>query len=142
VAVGGREPYRICGGMQDNGCWYGSAKTARDWTQIMGADGFHCAMDRREPSFLYAESQFGGLVRFDLRTHKATDIQPRRGPAGRDRFNWDAPLLLSPHDGRTIYLGGQCLFRSTDRGDHWTRLGGDLTGGRHDRSDRSAHTLT
>jgi photosystem II stability/assembly factor-like uncharacterized protein len=50
-------------------------------------------------------------------------------------------LLVSPHDGRTIYFGGQCLFRSSDRGEHWTRLGRDLTGGHHDQSDRSTHSL-
>jgi photosystem II stability/assembly factor-like uncharacterized protein len=142
VAVDGREAYRICGGMQDNGCWYGSSTTTEDWTQLMGADGFRCAMASRDPRFVYAESQFGRLARFDLRALQATDIQPRRGWGGRDRFNWNAPLLVSPHDGRTIYFGGQCLFRSNDRGEHWTRLGRDLTAGHHDHSDLSAHSLT
>jgi photosystem II stability/assembly factor-like uncharacterized protein len=142
VAVDGREPYRICGGMQDNGCWYGSSKTSRDWTRLTGADGFRCATDAGDPRFVYAESQFGRLARFDLRTREATDIQPRRNWGSRDRFNWNAPLLVSPHDGRTIYFGGQCLFCSTDRGNHWTRLGRDLTLGHGDHSDGSAHTLT
>jgi len=142
VAIDGRTPYRICGGMQDNGCWYGSSSTTRDWTRLMGADGFRCATDARDPHFVYAESQFGRLARFDLRTRQATDIQPRRDSRGRDRFNWNAPLLVSPHDGRTLYFGGQCLFRSSDRGEHWARLGRDLTRGHHDHTDRSAHTLT
>jgi photosystem II stability/assembly factor-like uncharacterized protein len=142
VTVDGREPYRICGGMQDNGCWYGSSKTTRDWTRLMGADGFHCAVDWRDPRFVYAESQFGGLARIDLRILQGTSVQPPRGGGGRDRFNWNAPLLVSPHDGRTIYFGGQCLFRSSDRGQHWVRLGKDLTRGHNDQSDRSAHSLT
>jgi photosystem II stability/assembly factor-like uncharacterized protein len=142
VAVGGGEPYRICGGMQDNGCWYGSSSSTRDWTRLMGADGFRCATDSRNRRFVYAESQFGRLARIDLRTLRATDVQPRRAWGGHDRFNWNAPLLVSPHDGRTIYFGGQCLFRSSDRGEHWTPLGRDLTDGHRDLSDRSAHSLT
>src|SRR5262249_40587348 len=73
VAVDNREPYRIFGGLQDNGCWYGPSATRaeegisnRDWLRIMGSDGFRCATDDRDRNYLYAEAQYGRLERFDL----------------------------------------------------------------------------
>jgi photosystem II stability/assembly factor-like uncharacterized protein len=133
VTVDMRDPYWIFGGLQDNGSWgvpsstrYGGILNT-DWVRVGGGDGFYAQVDPTDHNVVYAESQEGGLLRRDLATDESKSIRPPN-PAGADvRYNWSAPLLISPHDNRTLYLGANMLFRSPDRGDSWTPLGGDLT---------------
>jgi photosystem II stability/assembly factor-like uncharacterized protein len=136
VAVDDAEPfYNIYGGTQDNGTQGGPVRTDKragmtneDWTSILFADGHQPATEPGNPDILYAEWQEGHLVRIDRTTGEITGIQPQP-EEGEDyeRFNWDAPILVSPHSPTRIYFASQRLWRSDDRGDSWEAVSGDLT---------------
>src|SRR5258708_6149616 len=94
----------------------------------MGGDGFYSRVDPKDPNTVYANMQHGGMVRFDRRTGERVGIQPQ--PANGDppmRWNWDAPLLISPHSNTRLYFGPQRLYRSDDRGDTWRAISPDLS---------------
>ena len=135
VGLDNEKPYHICGGLQDNGSWCGPIQTLardgianEDWQVIHGGDGFYAAIDNVEPWIVYTESQDGYIDRRDLRTEQQRSIKPE-AKAGEPhyRFQWNSPVAVSAHQHTTIYYGGNYLFKSTDRGDNWTRLGGELT---------------
>lgn len=135
IAVDQRSPYHIYGGLQDNGTvvFPSQAATsggiqAADTARINGGDGFYVCIDPNDPDVVYSESQFGGMSRQNLRTGERRSIKPvaRRGDAPL-RFNWQTPILLSPHAPHTVYTGSQYLHRSRDRGDTWTTISGDLS---------------
>jgi photosystem II stability/assembly factor-like uncharacterized protein len=150
VGVDSSRPYRIFGGLQDNGSWGGPSRTPcaegilnTDWLRILGADGFGCQVDPTDSHVVYAEGQFGMLRRLNVHTGDTAEIrpQPAKGAAAL-RFNWNAPVLLSPHDPRVVYFGGNHLFRSADRGDSWDIISPDLTGGTPGPSPDFGHTIT
>ncbi|MCI0702119.1 MAG: hypothetical protein L0241_13635 [Planctomycetia bacterium] len=143
VAVDMRTPYRVYGGLQDNGSWGGTSATPyedgitlADWRRFLGGDGFQAAVDPTDFNTVYLESQYGALSRINLATAGAGGVKgggarpirppaPKGGP--RNRYNWNAPILLSPHDPKTLYYGGQFLFKSVNRGDAWTKISPELT---------------
>jgi photosystem II stability/assembly factor-like uncharacterized protein len=140
VAVDYDEPfYNIVGGTQDNGTLYGPSRTTsvhgiqnRDWLVTYGADGYSTAIDPRDPNTIYQTWQNGHLLRYDRRTRENLDIQPQPAPGDApERWNWDAPLLISPHNSNRLYYGSQRLWRSDDRGNSWTALSGDLSQGQN-----------
>jgi len=122
-----RKPYWIYGGLQDNGSWGGPSSTwyslgisNEDWIRIGGGDGFYTQVGPTDHNTIYAESQNGNLFRFDLRTGESKSIRPQPEDEKESyRFNWNSPVLISPHDPRTIYYGGNKLFISKDRGETW-----------------------
>jgi photosystem II stability/assembly factor-like uncharacterized protein len=136
VAVDDAEPfYNIYGGTQDNGSLGGLSRTdnlhgvqTQDWRMILGWDGQQPATEPGNPDIVYAERQQGMLSRIDMTTGEVMDIQPQPG-ADEDieRFNWDAPILVSPHNPTRLYFASQRLWRSDNRGDEWRTVSGDLT---------------
>jgi photosystem II stability/assembly factor-like uncharacterized protein len=150
IAVDMRKPYRVYGGLQDNGSWAGASATRNpegitiaDWSRILGADGFQCQVDTHEADVVYAETQYGGLTRVNVRSGDNASIRPR--PAREEpeyRFNWNAPMLLSSHNPRIVYFGGNHVFRSLNRGDKWETLSKDLTQGKPGPSSEFGHTIT
>lgn len=123
-----RKPYYIYGGLQDNGTWAGPSATRysvgitnEDWYNVAGGDGFYAVIDPNDHTTVYVESQDGNLMRFNLKTGERRNIRPLPKDEKEEcRFNWNSPILISPHNSNVIYYGGNKLFKSTDRGETWT----------------------
>ena len=95
--------------------------TNDDWFRTGGGDGFYSVVDPTDPSIVYVESQNGTVSRLELKTGERKSIKPEARPdEKRYRFDWNSPIVISPHNNRTIYFGGNRVFRSTDRGNTWT----------------------
>ncbi|HET6644266.1 MAG TPA: exo-alpha-sialidase, partial [Fimbriimonadales bacterium] len=127
-------PYNVYGGLQDNGSWGGPSQSRNpsgianyEWFRIGGGDGFHAQADWIDNETVYSESQGGAISRFNRKTGENAFIQPRSPQGERYRFNWSTPIILSPHNPRIVWFGGNKLFKSLDRGDHWRVASPDLT---------------
>ncbi|HEX2835586.1 MAG TPA: glycosyl hydrolase [Thermoanaerobaculia bacterium] len=126
-------PYNVYGGLQDNGTWMAPSQAAggvsnHDWRSIGGGDGFAVANDTVDPDVVYLESQGGRVVRFRRSTGESKEIYPyAKKDESKLRFNWNTPIVTSPTHKGTVYLGAQYLMRSSDFGDTWERISGDLT---------------
>ncbi len=127
--------YHVYGGTQDNFTLGGPARNRSvhgiinaDWFVTQGGDGFHARVDYADPNTIYCEAQYGELVRYDRRTGEKIGIQPQPGKGEPPlRWNWDSPLLVSPHSHQRIYFAANRLFRSDDRGNSWKAISGDLS---------------
>ena len=129
--------YNVHGGTQDNGSQLGPSRTVSahgianaDWLITYGADGYATAIDPEDPDTIYLEWQNGNLLRYDKKSHETVYVSPRPEPGDPPlRFNWDSPVLISPHARTRLYYAGQFVWRSDDRGDSWRRVSPDLTRG-------------
>lgn len=128
-------PYRVYCGLQDNGTWGGPSAsldprgiTNEDWVAVGGGDGFFVRPDPDDPATVYSNSQMNGLQKYDGRIGRGKGIRPSSAMRDRPyRFNWNSPVLVSAHDSKIVYCGGNFLFRSADRGNSWETVGPDLT---------------
>ena len=139
IGVDMRDPYHVCGGLQDNGSWCGPSNTlsnqgirTRDWYNVGGGDGFFTVMHPTNTDLMFAESQGGNIARVNLAANERKSIRPIARPTDEEedrslRWNWDTPILLSSHDDQVVYVGANILFRSPDLGQSWEEISGDLT---------------
>ena len=136
VSVDYDEPfYNVYGGTQDNSSVGGPVRTDnnvgirnQDWYLTLWADGHQSMADPSNPNIIYANWQEGNLSRYDRATGEAIYVRPQPGADEPDeRYNWDAPILISPHNPETLYFASYRVWRSDDRGDSWRAISGDLT---------------
>jgi photosystem II stability/assembly factor-like uncharacterized protein len=144
VNTDNEKPYRVYGGLQDNGswvgpgyAWYNGGLINEFWEFLIGGDGFDAMPVPGDPRTCYAQSQGGNLQRIDLVTGKVKSIKPsnpaRTGSQTQGeslpplRFNWNAALAQDPFDKNTIYFGSQFVHKSINRGDSWDKISPDLT---------------
>jgi photosystem II stability/assembly factor-like uncharacterized protein len=147
-----QQPYTLCGGLQDNGTWCGPSMVTsregirkRDWVSVSGGDGFAGVQNIAEPWIIYSDSQAGEIYVTNLKTNTSRSIPPYPKDLGstgsaianyKYRFNWDTPIVRSPHDPHVIYMGGNVLFRTTNNGLSWDEISPDLT--TNDKSKQQA----
>ena len=136
LALDDAEPfYNIFGGTQDNNTQGGPSRTDSwqgiqnsDWRVVLNWDGHQPATEPGNPNIMYGQRQQGTLARIDMITGEVTDVQPQpRDKENYERFNWDAPILVSPHKPQRLYFGSQRVWKSENRGDSWQPISGDLT---------------
>jgi hypothetical protein len=130
----------VYGGLQDNGVWKGAFGAPENkawhqtgqypWKSIMGGDGMQVQIDSRDHNIVYTGYQFGNYFKLNLKTKEQTYIQPKHELGETPyRFNWQTPILLSPHNQDILYLGGNKLMRSMNQGRTFTAISEDLTNG-------------
>lgn len=134
VRVDNQFPYRIYGGMQDNGSWVGPSNVLKrggirsdDWQEVLFGDGFDVLPQVGNPDYVYAMYQGGSVSRIHVPTGKTWPIQPVSEDSIPLRFNWDAAIAPDPFNERALYFGSQYVHYSTNYGQSWDRISPDLT---------------
>lgn len=133
VSVDNQEPYRIYGGLQDNGSWYAPSAVPGgilngDWKSVYGGDGFWVQPDFFDPNITYAEAQGGSMARINMKNGTNVNIKPEAVTGDEKlRYNWNTPIVIGAKNKKNIYTGAQYLYKSTDRGSNWTKISPDLT---------------
>lgn len=148
VNVDNSIPYKIGGGMQDNGSWVGeNTKWKRqgimntDWQEVMFGDGFDLSFHPSDSRYIYAMSQGGNVGFVDTKTGKSTSIRPTHPDINVElRFNWNAALAQNPFHANGVYYGSQFLHKSMDNGQSWEIISPDLTTNDKEKQDLSAKT--
>jgi len=155
VAVDNCQPYNVMGGTQDNGCWIGPSRNRNpngvypaDWLYLPTGDGFYVVRDYWNNEFIYYESQFGSSSRMDLRNGETIRLARRNTPeevaagAPAQRYQWNAPIILSPHNPGIVYICSQYVHRSLTRGEPgtWQTISPDLSKNEKEKIELSKKT--
>ncbi|HYS52384.1 MAG TPA: sialidase [Thermoanaerobaculia bacterium] len=133
VSVDMDRPYHVYGGLQDNSSWVGDSQypggiTNDRWENMYGGDGFWMFVDTSDPDYIYSEAQGGEIGRTNRKTHESRSLKPLpQYKEGKQRFNWNSPIHMSPTQKGVVYIGSQFLYRSRDHGETWDRISPDLT---------------
>ncbi|MCX6545935.1 MAG: hypothetical protein NTV05_16180 [Acidobacteria bacterium] len=135
VGVDMDDPYNVYGGLQDHDSWKGPSNgrmgsiSLDDWVTVGPGDGMYNIVDPTDSRWVYNTRELNAMGRMDQKTGIRTNISPGRAGSGTPplRYNWIAPIAMSPFNPRVIYAGSQFLHRSLDRGDHWETISPDLT---------------
>lgn len=140
INIDNQKPYHVYGGLQDNGVWVGPHTNEEDvnwldsgdyaYDRLLGGDGMQVEIDSRDSDIVYTGFQFGNYFRINRKTGDRLYIHPRHELGESPyRYNWQTPILLSPHNQDILYMGSNKLMRSMDKGETWTTISEDLTGG-------------
>jgi photosystem II stability/assembly factor-like uncharacterized protein len=155
ISVDNQVPYNVMGGTQDNGCWIGPSQNRNsygvypaDWIYLPSGDGFYVERDWWNPEFIYFESQFGGSRRMNFKTGEMTRLSQRNSAEERaegkpeQRYQWNSPIVLSPHNPGIVYICSQHVFMSRTRGeeDTWEMISPDLSKNNKERIEQSKLT--
>ncbi len=142
VGLSAENPYTVCAALQDNQAYCGPSNarstdgiTGRDWYVTVGGDGMWSVPDPSDSRYIFADSEDGWLVRYDRRDEEMRSIFPYEATSAQRfdlrlapyRFNWDSPIAFAPWDSHVLWYGGDVVFQSSDRGEHWTPISHDLT---------------
>jgi photosystem II stability/assembly factor-like uncharacterized protein len=137
IGVDMDDPYNVYAGLQDHDSWKGPSNsptgriTLEQWTTVGPGDGMYNQVDPTDSRWVYNTRELGNHGRFDQHTGERTVIAPSRSP--QHRYNWVAPIVLSPHNPQIVYAGAELLYRSLNRGDTWEEISPDLTTNDPDR---------
>ncbi len=145
-----RNPYFVYCGLQDNGLWGGPSATLDsmgiandDWLMIGGGDGFYAQVDPSDSNTIYSNYQMNGLSRYDLRIKRSKYIRPQATLNEPPyRFNWNSPISISPHDPKTVYTGGNYLFKTKSGGHSWEIISPDLSTNNPEKQKDSGGPIT
>jgi photosystem II stability/assembly factor-like uncharacterized protein len=155
ISVDNQMPYNVMGGTQDNGCWIGPSQNRNsygvfpaDWTYLPSGDGFYVERDWWNPEYIYFESQFGNSRRMNFKTGEMTRLSQRNSDEERaegkpsQRYQWNSPIVLSPHNPGIVYICSQHVFMSRTRGEEgtWETISPDLSKNNKERIEQSKLT--
>ncbi|MFC2165734.1 hypothetical protein ACFLT2_12170, partial [Acidobacteriota bacterium] len=135
IGIDNRDPYWIYGGAQDNGTFGLPSRTFTnlgimnsDLVTVAYGDGFYVVVDPKDPNRIFTENQEGRLIFKNMKTREERIIRPvPENPDEKYRWNWNCPLVMSPHDSNVLYYGGNKIFRTSDAGHSWEVISPDLT---------------